>query len=727
MSREESLEKFASSVMGSGRAFRWPWETARTLQYMAGLRKTAQDADLPMVGAARRVDAKTDEANNEDIIRGLLQVHQDQQANVAAAENEARSVRQEMDSAKQQLLQLQQQLQAVQGQSQQVQQQAQMRIQQAQQQLTQMQQAVGPQIQQAKQETVNAQQETTKSKMELADANSRLEQIRQGVMTWKSQFAQLMSQDPVTMEEAKREAEKMMQQRQQEVAMQQQQQMQQQMEMQAQTQQGGRQNQNPMDQIARMAAGQGARGNVRGAMANQYLQGMAQQGAQQGMGGMQVPGNSPAGMAMKQASAFEKAANHVVNQLRVMQGGTATPPDGTVLPFVLADMGVKIGQAPGGQQDPRPDWVRLYNQSPDDVMDFSGGEINPYNTDFTRPNAAWQRGEGTWVAPQEMAEQNAVSTRAQPPVVDPTKLAQFGLSPETVAAIAGGGLGAAAGGLAGYGLSSENRGRKALLGATLGGAGGAGLGYHFGGDVVRKMQGSDKPASRPASGPSKPAQTPKTTSTSKPAPAGPNPTPSSGPKPAPTGPKTPPSVKTPEVPKGSAQAPKPPAPGPKAPVSAKPEAQGPKPQKPMTGRDAAMIATRGRDAAQPGIQQVQNLLDRARNSGSVWDALRVQRAPEAPPTPSPEGRFEEILRRYGTPRARSIPEGQARGALAELYRRPEPDRAPDWGRMVEQYGRPRSTGGTTGTSDAEQRVRQILSDAARRGTIQQRYGLRFAD
>lgn len=341
MSKEDRLEKFAGTVFGSHRTFPWSW--AKTADAVMSIRsgalvKQGQDAPaedemespIPGPGVGTQ-ETPTPQPDNEDIVRGLLQVHQDQQATVAAAEAESRGVRQQLDQSRQQLQQMYQQIQAQQGQMQQLQGQAQQAVQQAQQQVQAMQQSVAPQMQQAQQAVAMAQQSETQAKLDLARLQQVHEQVRQSVLAWKSDVMNAVAQDPITLAEA----QKLMEQQQ---AMAQSQQMQAQQQAMAQQQAapqqgapqgappqaqgspqgghpqgGGGGGGNPIQALSRAVAGQGDRAGMRRAMAQQYFQQAAQQGAEQGQGGMAVPASSLAGQVVQ--ASLERNAD----ELRALQ------------------------------------------------------------------------------------------------------------------------------------------------------------------------------------------------------------------------------------------------------------------------------------------------------------------------------------------------------------------------------------------------------------------------
>lgn len=334
----DRTERFRQGILGTQRKFPWSWE--KTAAFVVDLKKTAQKLAGAPADTAEPVEDK------EDIIRGLLQVHQDQQATVAAAEQESRSVREELDQARQSLHQQFQQLQQQQGQMQQMQMQSQQAVQQAQMQAQQLQMTAGPQIQQAQQQAAMAGQEATQAKIQLSQVQQTFEQTRRAVLDYKQRLMEVASQDPVTMAEAQKMQQAQMQQQQMMVAQQQQQQA---MAQQAQRQQGGGQEpqaqgqepegqppqgpqgkpRNPLEALSSMITGGGERAGIRRAMAaNTLMQGM-QQGQQQGQGGIVIPEDSLAGMVMKQGSAMARS-------LKALQAKTAQIP---------------------GQSSDRPAWV----------------------------------------------------------------------------------------------------------------------------------------------------------------------------------------------------------------------------------------------------------------------------------------------------------------------------------------------------------------------------------
>lgn len=340
MTSKERAEKFAAA-MNNRVPFRFPWSAQA--KYVMNMKKAAADSRV------------ADPRVNDDIVRGLLDVHQQQQATVAAAENEARSLREEIDQAHQQLATITQTLQQTQGQLQQTQAQAQQQVQQAQMQAQTVQSQAGPAVQQAQMQAQQAAMDATNAKMEAAQAKEMTERIRQATMDYKGKILDAVSMDPVTLAAAQD-----MQRQQQMAQAAQMQGMQQQMQAAAQAeqpgqpgqerptqgqpgaqgpQQGGPPGANPLDQLSRMVAGQGERAGMRRAMAEAGLQQGAQQGAQQGQGGIQVPQGSLAEAALKQGAFLEsldKQANALANDLRVRQGGKPKPPDGSTKLAALA-------------------------------------------------------------------------------------------------------------------------------------------------------------------------------------------------------------------------------------------------------------------------------------------------------------------------------------------------------------------------------------------------------
>jgi hypothetical protein len=345
--QKEHAEKFAAA-MNSRVPFRFPWSAQA--RYVMNMKKAAADSRVP-----------TDPRVNDDIVRGLLDVHQQQQQSVAAAENESRSLREEIDQAHQQLATITQNLQQTQGQLQQTQMQAQQQVQQAQMQAQTVQSQAGPAVQQAQMQAQQAAADATTAKMEAAQAKEMTERIRQATMDYKGKILDAVSMDPVTLAAAQdmqrqQQMASAMQAQNTQAAMQQaaaaeqggqpQQGQQGQPQGQGGEQEPGGQSSNPLDQLSRLVAGQGERAGMRRAMATTSLQQGAQQGAQQGQGGIQVPQGSMAEAALKQGAFLEsldKQANALANDLRVRQGGQPRPSDGSTKLAALRLLGLQQG------------------------------------------------------------------------------------------------------------------------------------------------------------------------------------------------------------------------------------------------------------------------------------------------------------------------------------------------------------------------------------------------
>lgn len=318
MTPQERQERFATIVLQREKHTPFPWQ--KKANYVLRMKQAAADSVM-----AR---------DNDDIVRNLLGVHQQQQDQVAAAENESRSLREQIDAAQRQIQGITQALQQTQGQLQQTQMQAQAQVQQAQMQAQAIQAQAGPAVQTAEGKAQQAEMAATQAKTEAAEAKQLVERIRQATMDYKGRVLEVVSQDPVTLAAAQdlqrqqqmasaAQAQNAQAQAQQAAAAEQQGQP-------APGQPGQEQGQNPMDQIARMVAGQGERAGMRRAMADATLQQGAAQGAQQGQGGMQVPQGSLADAALKQGAALatlDKVANDLANDLRARQGGRTLPPD----------------------------------------------------------------------------------------------------------------------------------------------------------------------------------------------------------------------------------------------------------------------------------------------------------------------------------------------------------------------------------------------------------------
>lgn len=325
MNRQEGLEKFAQALVGDERRFPWPWE--RTASHVIKMRRRATE------GFGIYKEAQTSPAaleagsqGKDDIIQGLVNVHQEQQATVAAAEAESRAIRGELDQARKGLLNIQQQLQQQQAQQAQMQQQFQMQTQQAQMQTQQAQMKAqqieamaGPQVQQAEQVAAAAKQTELQAKIELAQERQRTAGIQQAILEYKNKIQQVLAQDPVTLSEVNRQQQEQAIAQQQSVQIQQQalaQEQQGQQGQQGPPQEGQPQEQgqggpppqgqpqgqpNPMEALSKLVAGGGERGRMRQELARQHMTQAAQQGAQQGQGGMQIPeGSLAAGMLQQQ-------------------------------------------------------------------------------------------------------------------------------------------------------------------------------------------------------------------------------------------------------------------------------------------------------------------------------------------------------------------------------------------------------------------------------------------
>lgn len=378
----DRAERFQQGLFGAQRKFPWSWQ--KTAAYVIDLKKMAQELAGAPADTAEPVEDK------EDIIRGLLQVHQDQQATVAAAEQESRSVREELDQARQSLHQQFQQLQQQQGQMQQLQMQSQQAVQQAQMQAQQLQMTAGPQIQQAQQQAAMAGQEATQAKIQLSQVQQTYEQTRRAVLDYKQRLMEVASQDPVTMAEAQKMQQAQMQQQQMMVAQQQQQQA---MAQQAQGQQGGEpqapeqgqpqeqpqgqppqgaqgKQRNPLEALSSMIAGHGERAGIRRAMtANTLMQGM-QQGQQQGQGGIVIPEDSLAGMVMKQGSAMAQS----LKALQVKAAQTRPESPGTL----VWQLNPETGLAEKVRMPPLP--TPMYQPSP--------APLEPGPIDVAKPGEA---------------------------------------------------------------------------------------------------------------------------------------------------------------------------------------------------------------------------------------------------------------------------------------------------------------------------------------------------
>jgi hypothetical protein len=366
--KEARQDRFIQSVMGDQRKFPWPWH--KTAEFILGLRKGAQ-LEGALAGQGIAEPQGTPEAENEDIVRGLLQVHQQQQQTVAAAEAEGRMLRTQLDQSKQQLQNLFMQNQQQQAQMQQLSGQAQQAVQQARMQAEQAQQMAGPEIQKAQQEAAMAQQQATQARIEQSKVQQLYEQTRRAVLDYKGSVMQAVSQDPVTLAEAQKmqQDQAMAAQAQQQAAAQPAQPPQAAPEqggpppeqgggMTAQAAQGSVKTAaaTPVQEIARAVAGQGERAGYRRALAEQYLSTSAQQGAKAGQGGTKLPFDSLAAEVLKQGHMGREAVkvamhlNSVANDLRRLQGGSAKAPDASVLEKI-AQVSTDLN-APGQPQAP---------------------------------------------------------------------------------------------------------------------------------------------------------------------------------------------------------------------------------------------------------------------------------------------------------------------------------------------------------------------------------------
>jgi len=313
MTREERHREIERRIEGRRSPFTW----AQTSEYVMRMRKAASDAK-----------ASPAPGDNEDIVRGLLSVHQRQQGTVAAAEAEAGSLREQMDQARSQVAGLMQRLQQQTMQMQQVQGQAQQAMQQAQMQVQQVQAQAEPQIAQAQATAQQAQGEVTQLKGEVVRQQGEQERIRQAVLEYKGRLLDVVGQDPVTLEAAQQA--QMQQQQALQVQMQQQGQPQQEQGQPQEQGQGQEQGQpaqgRAMGELARAVAGQGERAGLRRAMAGQL---MSQQTQQQG--GVPVPPGSMAEQVLKQGQleAVSRLANEEANELRRLQGGPKLAEDGS--------------------------------------------------------------------------------------------------------------------------------------------------------------------------------------------------------------------------------------------------------------------------------------------------------------------------------------------------------------------------------------------------------------
>lgn len=350
--KEERQERFLRSITSEDRKFPWPWH--KTAEYVLSLRKGAQ-LEGAVAGQGIGEPQETGEAENEDIVRGLLQVHQQQQQTVAAAEEESRSLRGQLDKSRQQLQNIFMQAQQQQSQMQQMQMQAQQAIQEAAARAEQVQQGAAPEIQKAQQSAAMAQQQATQSRIDLAKLQQVYEQTRRSVLDYKNGIMQAVAQDPVTLAEAQK-----MQQDQQMAQAQAMQAMQAQaMQAQSANQGGAAQapeqagmvvqasrkrsdSVTPVKEIARAIAGQGDRAGYRKALAEKYLNLAANEGAASGQGGAKIPADSLAGEVLKQGELKEKAVkiatqlNETANDLRVLQGGSSKGLDDAVLRALLS-------------------------------------------------------------------------------------------------------------------------------------------------------------------------------------------------------------------------------------------------------------------------------------------------------------------------------------------------------------------------------------------------------
>lgn len=338
--REERHEKFASTLIGSDRKFPWPWH--KTAAYVLELRKKAQ---LAPSAADTATGTPTGERQKDEIIKNLVQVHQDQQASVAAAENEARTMRSELDTSRKQMNQIYTQLQQTQGQLQQMNAQAQQAIAQAKAQTDAVQQSMGPEIQKAQQNAANAADEATRARIELSRLQQIHEQVRQSVLQYKANVMNAVSQDPVTLAEAQRLQQDQQQQVQAQVMQQQQAQAQgvidaksqmaqaergvpgqvaqQQPGMTAQASAGmrktgaaGKGAENPISSLSKAIAGQGERAGFRRAIAAQTLSQAISQGAGGAAGGLRIPTDSMAGQVLQKRASLAES-------LRVLQARTS--------------------------------------------------------------------------------------------------------------------------------------------------------------------------------------------------------------------------------------------------------------------------------------------------------------------------------------------------------------------------------------------------------------------
>lgn len=477
--REERREKFASAVLGSQRKFPWPW--TKTAEFVVDLRKRAQFG-APTPGAE---GSAAGERQKDEIIKGLVQVHQDQQASVAAAENEARTMRSELDTSRKQMNQIYQQLQMQQGQMQQMHAQAQQALQQARAQTDAVQQSMGPEIQKAQQTAAAAADETTRARIELSRLQQIHEQVRQSVLQYKANVMQAVSQDPVTLAEAQRLQQEQQQQMQAQMLQQQQAQAQgmvnaeaqmaqaqrgvpgqiaqQQPGMMAQQQPGmmaqasagmpktatAKGAENPIASLSRAIAGQGERAGFRRAIAAQTLAQAIEQAGKGPMGGLRIPFESPAGQILQKRAALIGPLGKVADLRDVL-----TDPR-----FIGGGVGL-VGGAALGAATTKDKEDKLRNTILGGLIGtgvgVGGGALLKYTAEKDLPAAVEQymRGKGS-------------------------------TAPRT--GLAGAGLGALAGGaVGGLGTRDEKkRLQNALLGALAVGSAGGLAGTYGGGALLK--------------------------------------------------------------------------------------------------------------------------------------------------------------------------------------------------------------------------------------------------
>lgn len=492
----ERAQHFFDRITDQGRGgFPWPW--SKTANWILDLRKSAQDPmiaedELLPATQAGDIEPRTTAAV-EDVARALVDVNRDQAATVAAAEGEARSLREGMDQLRQQLSQYAEQLRQTQWQAQQTQAQAQQQMQRMQMQSQAAQQSQQMELQQAQQQAAQAAGSVTGAKQEAANEAQRAAEIRQMVSDWKRMLLEVVNRDPVTMREA------------QDLQMQQQAQAQQQMQMQAAQQQqqqaqqaqamaaaapaqGGGQGRGagPMDQLSRLVAGQGERAGLRRAMAEHMMLQQMQQAQSAGQPGMQLPQGSLAEQAVK-------AGNLMVNELRTLQGGKTKSPDGSIEKQAIESghllsllggggLGALAGGLAGhyGTKD-EEDRVRnaLIGMGVGGTLGVGAGEVLHRLTESAgraalektvqeqggfdphKMNERYWGGEETAATFQNAFRGNYLK-----------ELAKRGIP---VGALAGGTLGGVAGYVGGRG-KGRSAARGALGGAALGGAAGMGLG-----------------------------------------------------------------------------------------------------------------------------------------------------------------------------------------------------------------------------------------------------------